>query len=183
MLVLLDRDGVINEDLAGGVTSSAEFRLLEGAMEAMIALTQAGARIAVVTNQSVIGKGLISAESVDAMHRQLAEQLEAQGGLIDRFYVCPDHPSQPSTRRKPAPGMLLEALSDFGVEAAQTPFVGDALRDLEAAYAAGCPRWLVKTGKGARLLAEGLPASLSPVMVTADVRSAAQEIIQHYRLA
>jgi D-glycero-D-manno-heptose 1,7-bisphosphate phosphatase len=183
MLVLLDRDGVINEDLPRGVVHPEEFRLLPGALDGIAMLTQAGCRIAVVTNQSVIGKGLVSAEQVDALHSALAEQVEAAGGLIDRFYVCPDHPEKPTPRRKPAPGMLLEALEDFGVQAAQTPFVGDALRDLQAAQAAGCPRWLVKTGKGAALLAEGLPASLQPVMVVDDLRAAARSILQALRFA
>jgi D-glycero-D-manno-heptose 1,7-bisphosphate phosphatase len=180
-LVLLDRDGVINEDLHPGVTRPEEFRLLPGALEAIATLTQAGFRIAVVTNQSAIAKGLTTAATVDAIHRRLAVEAEAAGGLIQRFYVCPDHPERPTPRRKPAPGMLLEALAEFGAEAARTPFVGDDLRDLQAAYAAGCPRILVKTGKGARVLAEGLPEALSPVMVAADLRAAARHILEHYR--
>ena len=83
-------------------------------------------------------------------------------------------------RRKPAPGMLLEALADFGADPSRTPYVGDDLRDLQAAHAAGCPRWLVRTGKGERVLAEGLPASLAPVMVAEDLRAAARDIIQRY---
>lgn len=183
MLVLLDRDGVINEDRPVGVTRPEEFQLIPGALEGIALLTQAGFRIAIVTNQSVIGKGLASEAMVHALHYALEEQVDAAGGLIDRFYVCPDHPERPTPRRKPAPGMILEALEDFGVDAAKTPFVGDALRDMQAAHAAGCPRWLVKTGKGQALLAEGLPASIMPVMVAEDLRAAAREIIQKFPAA
>ncbi|MBY0354573.1 MAG: HAD-IIIA family hydrolase [Rickettsiales bacterium] len=183
MLVLLDRDGVINEDLPHGVTHIHQFRLLAGALEAMASLTRAGFRIAIVTNQSVIGKGLASDADVRAIHQMLCEQAEASGALIDRIYLCPDHPQQASFRRKPSPGMLLEALSDFNAVPERTPMVGDALRDLQAAHAAGCPRWLVKTGKGAQLLAQGLPAELMPVMVADDLRAAARDIIQMFRSA
>lgn len=180
MLILLDRDGVINRDLPDGVARPEDFHLLPGALEAMADLTRAGFRIAVITNQSVIGKGLASAETVEFIHARLSAQAEEAGALIHRFYVCPDHPAHPTPRRKPAPGMLLEALADFGAEAERTPYVGDDLRDLQAAHDAGCERWLVRTGKGARVLAEGLPDALSPVMVADDLRAAARAIIQRH---
>lgn len=180
-LVLLDRDGVINEDLHPGVTRREEFRLLPRALDAIAALTRAGFCVAVITNQSVIAKGLTTVDVVDDIHDHLAALAEEAGGLIHRFYVCPDHPERPTPRRKPAPGMLLEALAEFGADAARTPFVGDDLRDMLAAHAAGCPRILVKTGKGARVLAEGLPEVFSPVMVTSDLWAAAQYILKQYR--
>jgi D-glycero-D-manno-heptose 1,7-bisphosphate phosphatase len=97
------------------------------------------------------------------VHAELQSRLRAQGAGIDRFYVCPD--AQPSPRRKPAPGMVLEALHDFGTDPRTTPFAGDALRDLEAARSANCVPVLVRTGKGAAVEKNGLPDTVLPVQV------------------
>lgn len=180
MLVLLDRDGVINEDTPLGVARLEEFRLLPGALEGIARLSQAGWRIAVVTNQSAVAKGLLSLEALEALHAHLRRQVSAQGGRIDAFYVCTDHPDHPTPRRKPAPGMILEALRDFGADAAATPFIGDALRDMQAAARAGCPRILVKTGKGKIALNTGLPDEVQPVTTVDGLSDAAAYVIAHF---
>lgn len=181
MLVLLDRDGVINEDLPQGVTSWQEFRLLPGALTAIARLTQAGCRIAIVTNQSAVAKGLMTEEELGAIHAQLRAEVEKAGGAINAIYYCTDHPDAPTERRKPAPGMLREALRDFGALPQNTACVGDALRDLEAATAAGCPGILVKTGKGQFTLNNGLPDALQPIVVMDDLSAAAEYILTHFK--
>lgn len=180
MLVLLDRDGVINEDLPQGVTRPGEFRILPGVREAIAALTRADFRVAIVSNQSGVAKGLLSEAALAEIHEYLHRQVEATGGRIDAVYICTDHPDRPTERRKPGIGMILEALHDFGAEAARTPLVGDALRDLHAAAAAGCPRILVKTGKGRFTLNKGLPDGVQPVTAVSDLAAAARHIIQRY---
>lgn len=180
MLVLLDRDGVINVDTPTGVLTQAEFVLLPRAVEAIAMLTHAGCTIAICTNQSAIGKGWTTEKILADIHAAMLADIEKQGGKIARIYHAPEHPDVPSLRRKPAPGMLLDALHDFNAEAARTPYVGDALRDLEAAASAGCPRILTRTGKGTALEATGIPPHVAPVQVCDDLYDAARYILAHY---
>lgn len=169
MLILLDRDGVINEDTPTGITRTQDLRLIGGAVEAMARLKKAGFRLAVVTNQSVVGKGLIRARQLEAIHAHLCELLSGYGAHPDAIYACPDHPNRPGRNRKPAPGLLEQALADFSADPARTPMVGDALHDMQAAKAAGCPRHLVTTGKGAATARLPELAALAPVTVHADL--------------
>lgn len=181
MLVLLDRDGVINADADAGILSLSDFHCLPRACEGIAMLTRAGFRIAICTNQSAIAKGTLSESTLTSIHTALRNAVAAAGGKIDRIYVAPDAPDSGSPRRKPAPGMLLEALADFGADAARTPMVGDMLRDLEAAKAAGCPRILVRSGKGEQLMEAGIPQHVAPVTLCHDLYDAAQHIVRSYR--
>lgn len=180
MLVLLDRDGVINEDRESGVTCLEEFRFLPGATRAIAKLSRAGFTIAILTNQSAVAKGLLSAATLDEIHHYMCARIEEAGGRIAAIYTCTDHPDRPGFRRKPAPGMVLEALADFNVAPEHTPFIGDALRDLQAASAAGCPSVLVKTGKGNFTLNNGLPDEIQPIAVVEDLEQAASYVVQHF---
>lgn len=176
-LVLLDRDGVINVDRSDSVKSLGELALIAGSAAAIARLNASGIKVAVVTNQSVVGRGVISARQLEAIHERLAEMLAGEGARLDELFVCTDPPGAPSQRRKPRPGMLIEALRRFSAQPAQTPMIGDDLRDLEAAHAAGCPRMLVRTGKGALTQAAGIPAALLPVAVHADLAAAVDALL------
>ena len=178
MLVMLDRDGVINEDRADSVKSIDELVLIEGAAQAIAKLNHAQAKVAIITNQSVVGRGTITSQQLDTIHDHLRALLAQHGAHVDAIYVCADHPDAASNRRKPAAGMLHEALQHFSADPSQSPMVGDALRDLQAAHAAGCPRYLVKTGKGAALLQEGVPQSLNPVVLCDDLAAAVDVILE-----
>jgi len=180
MLVLLDRDGVINRDDKVGILRVQDFAFLPGAVSAIARLTNAGFRIAVCTNQSAVGRGQLSVAELDAIHAHMCAGIEQAGGRIDRVYYAPDIPEAATARRKPGPGMLQEALAEFGADASRTPMVGDMLRDLQAAHAAGCPRILVRTGKGAHTEAQGLPAEIQPVTVVDDLDAAVTHILAHY---
>ena len=180
MLVLLDRDGVINEDSPTGVLKFKEFVFLPRAIEAIVKLTKAGFHIAVCTNQSAIGKGWTTHEIVAQVHAYMCAEIAKAGGKIDAVYYAPEGPGQLSTRRKPAPGMLREAMAEFGADPERTPFVGDMLRDLDAAVNAGCPRILTRTGKGAKIEAEGIPTRCEPVVVVDDILAAAEYVIANY---
>ncbi len=179
-LILLDRDGVINEDRPQGVTCLAEFVFISGVLEAIATLTRAGFHLAVVSNQSGVAKGLLSETTLQAIHDYLIHRVAEAGGRIDAVYVCTDHPDHPTHRRKPGSGMIEEALHDFHAAAAHTPVIGDDLRDLEAARNAGCPRLLVKTGKGQFLLNKGVPLHVQPVEVFDNVAAATPYLIRHF---
>lgn len=176
-LVLLDRDGVINVDRRDSVKSLDELALIPGAAAAIARLNAAGVKVAVTTNQSVVGRGVIPARQLEAIHERLTEMLARDGARLDALYVCTDPPGAPSLRRKPRPGMLIEAMQRFGARPAETPMVGDELSDLEAAHAAGCPRLLVRTGKGVATQAAGIPAGLLPVAVHADLAAAVDALL------
>ena len=154
-LVILDRDGTINEDSEEHVRSPEEFRPIKGSLEAIARLTQADYRIVVATNQSGIARGFLDTRTLFAIHDSLLRALAQVGGRIDAFFFCPHAADAGCQCRKPQPGMLLEAGRRFNTALDDVYMVGDALRDLQAAAAAGARPVLVLTGKGARTSAEG----------------------------
>ena len=177
MLVLLDRDGVLNEERPGFVRNPDELVMIAGAAAAVARLSAAGHRTVVITNQSVVGRGLIDAEMLERIHHKLCSEVARAGGRIEAVLACLDPPWAPTARRKPGPGMLREALAHFAAEAAESPMIGDSLRDLEAAHAAGCRRVLVRTGNGAATQAAGIPAALAPVAVFDDLAEAVDTLL------
>jgi D-glycero-D-manno-heptose 1,7-bisphosphate phosphatase len=164
MLVILDRDGVINRDLPTGVLQFGEFELLPGAIDAIATLTRAKHTVVIATNQSAIGKGWTTREIVAQVHAYLQQAVTKAGGNISQIYVADEAPDVPSQRRKPEPGMLLEALHDFNTPADNAVFIGDAVTDAEAAHRAGIGFILVRTGKGAVTERE-IPPHLQPIAV------------------
>ena len=173
-LVLLDRDGVLNVDRPDSVRNPAELEMIEGSAAAVARLNAASIRVAVCTNQSVVGRGIIGPDMLERIHEALRDRLARQGARLDAIFACTDPPDRTTARRKPEPGMLLEALQRFGAVAAETPMIGDDLRDLEAAQKAGCRRVLVRTGKGASVQAAGVPHRVLPVAVHADLAAAVE---------
>ena len=157
-LVLLDRDGVLNEDRPDYVKSLAEWVWTPGARESLARLHACGVRVAVLTNQSCINKGIVAPQTLEAIHRRMTEEAEAADGAIDAIFHCPHVDADGCDCRKPLPGLLHQAAAHFGRDLAGVPFVGDAGRDLEAAVAAGADPVLVRTGKGAKTEAAGVPA-------------------------
>ena len=158
-LIILDRDGVINEDSDVYVKSAAEWRPLPGSAEAIATLNHGGYRVVVATNQSGIGRGLFDTATLNLMHTKMHRVVSQAGGRIDAVFFCPHKNDDHCKCRKPKPGMYQEIARRFGLDLAGVPAVGDSLRDLEAGVAVGCLPVLVKTGKGERTLAAGgLPA-------------------------
>ena len=149
-LVILDRDGTINEDSDQYIKSPEEWRPIKGSLEAIARLTQADYRIVVATNQSGIARGLFDTRTLFAIHDTLLRALAQHGGRIDAFFFCPHAPEAGCACRKPQPGMLLEVARRFNFPLDQAYMVGDTLRDLQAAAAAGARPVLVLTGQGAR---------------------------------
>lgn len=147
-LILLDRDGVINQDSDAFVKSAAEFIALPGAFEAIADLCRSGFRIAVCTNQSGIGRGLLSEADLRRIHEKLERGISDAGGVLHGIRYCPHLPDDGCDCRKPKPGMALALMQALGADPAETTVVGDSLRDLEAGRSAGCRAVLVRTGNG-----------------------------------
>lgn len=148
--LILDRDGVLNREPANGgyVRTPMEFEWLPGALEALAMLRGAAVRLTVATNQAGIGRGVVTAPQLAAVHAHMQEQAAAAGGALDAVLVCPHAPEAQCLCRKPAPGLLQAAIGRSGIAARETLLVGDAGRDLEAARRAGVAAALVRTGKG-----------------------------------
>jgi D-glycero-D-manno-heptose 1,7-bisphosphate phosphatase len=154
-LVILDRDGTINHDSEHYIKSLEEWRPIRGSLEAIARLTQAGYRIVVATNQSGIARGLFTTKALFDIHDALQRAAAQAGGRVDAFFFCPHAADAACQCRKPQPGMLLEVARRFNVALKDTYVVGDALRDVQAAAAAGARPVLVLTGKGEKTHAEG----------------------------
>lgn len=146
-LVLLDRDGVINEDSDQYIRSVADWKPIPGSIEAIARLSQHGYRVFVASNQSGIGRGYTRYDALMAIHALLQKQCQEAGGRIDGIAFAPDHPDRATPLRKPAPGMLLDIAQRLGVSLEGVPFVGDKLEDVQAARAAGASPVLVRSGK------------------------------------
>ncbi len=149
-IVILDRDGVINEDSPDFIKSVAEWRPIPGSLEAIALLCQAGYRVFVASNQSGIGRGLLDFDALFAIHERLQRAVAELGGRIDGIAFAPEHPDRASEKRKPAPGMLKDLARRLQINLDDVPFVGDSVSDIKAARAAGARPILVLTGNGRR---------------------------------
>lgn len=176
-LVILDRDGVINQDSRAFVKSADEWVPLPGSIEAIAALSQAGFTVAVATNQSGLARGLLDRRALRAMHRKFRKLLHDAGGHVDRIVVCPHGPDEGCRCRKPAPGLILRLARHYGVSPATVPFIGDSLRDLRAAIAAGARPILVRTGNGLQSEAQ-LQGSLADISVYDDLTAASHALLE-----
>ena len=154
-LVILDRDGVINHDSDDYIKSPDEWQPLPGSLEAIARLCRADYTVVVATNQAGVGRGLFSLEMLTRIHRKMASSIRDKGGRLDSIFFCPHSPADQCGCRKPKPGMLLEISDRLTIRLSGVPVVGDSLRDLEAAAAAGAMPVMVKTGRG-RLTQEKL---------------------------
>jgi len=174
-LVILDRDGVINEDSDDYIKSVDEFVPLPGSLAAIARLNRAGYTVAVATNQSGVGRGLFDLATLGAMHDKLTRLLVEEGGRVDRIFYCPHSPDDACDCRKPRPGLMQQIAAHYKMSLTDVPVIGDSLRDLEAARAVGARPLLVKTGKGQRALTTG--EGLDGVPVYADLAAAVNDLV------
>jgi len=145
--IFLDRDGVINEERSDYVKNWQEFRFLPGALQAIARLSKAGLRIFVISNQSVINRGLASLEDVEEIHHRMKNDVERAGGMIEGILYCPHTPEKNCECRKPRPGLLEKAAKIYGLELERCYLIGDKLSDVAAGQAVGCHCVLVQTGR------------------------------------
>ena len=152
-LVILGRDGILNDFREDHVKAPEEWHPIPGALEAVARMNHAGWHAVVATNQSGIGRGMIDMTAVNAVHAHMLRSLQALGGRMDAVFFCPHTPEDHCDCRKPLPGMALDIGRRYGVDLRLVPMVGDTLRDLQAAQAAGCEPHLVRSGRAAALSA------------------------------
>jgi D-glycero-D-manno-heptose 1,7-bisphosphate phosphatase len=176
-LVILDRDGVINEDSPAFIKSPAEWIPIPGSLEAIARLNQAGYRVVVASNQSGIARELFDMTTLNAIHQKMHAAAQLVGADIDAIFFCPHAAMDNCDCRKPKPGMFEEISKRFKVSLKGVPTVGDSLRDLQAGFITGCAPYLVLTGKGETTRATGgLPPGTQvfpdlAAMVTAFLKS------------
>jgi D-glycero-D-manno-heptose 1,7-bisphosphate phosphatase len=174
-LIVLDRDGVINQDSDEYIKSPEEFIPIPGSLEAIARLTQAGWRVVVATNQSGVARGYYDLATLQRIHDKLHRLLAGLGGQIEAIFYCPHGPDDNCDCRKPKSGLFRDIEARLQVSLHGVPAVGDSLRDLEAAIAVGATPILVRTGKGERTLAKG--KGLEGVPVFPDLAAAVDSLL------
>jgi histidinol-phosphate phosphatase family protein len=181
--IFLDRDGVINEDRKDYVKSWEEFRFINGVRSALRKIRQAGIPTAIITNQSVVGRGIIPEAELFDLNNRLLKEVQKSGGRITKIYYCPHHPDDHCRCRKPRIGLLKKAARELNLDLKKCVFVGDSLKDLQAGNRAGCRTVLVQTGQGRESLIKILSGKtrIKPDWVCDDLASATPLILEHLR--
>jgi len=153
-LIILDRDGVINQDSDDYIKSVDEWQPIAGSIEAIAKLSMNDYRIVVATNQSGIARGYFDLDALNQMHDKMHKLVNDAGGSIDAVLYCPHGPDEACDCRKPKPGMLEDVAARLRTDLKAVPVVGDSLRDMQVAEAVGARPLLVRTGKGERTIAK-----------------------------
>jgi D-glycero-D-manno-heptose 1,7-bisphosphate phosphatase len=172
--LILDRDGVINEDSDAFIKCPEEWIPIPGSLEAIARLTERGYRVVVLTNQSGLARGLLDEETLRCIHAKMIAAVEAVGGRIEAIFHCPHGPEDSCECRKPKSGLFRAFAERYSVDLAGIPAIGDSFRDLQAAKAVGASPILVETGKGRRTLAHHPDLDIP---VFANLYEAAQHIL------
>lgn len=177
-VVFLDRDGVLNYDSPDYIKSWEEYEFLPGSLEAMAALTRAGYKLILITNQSVIGRGMVPLPVLEDMHRRLRQAVETAGGEIFDIFYCPHRPDEGCDCRKPEPGMIFQAKEHHGIDLHRTVMIGDNIKDVACGRNAGCGATiLVRTGSGRKAEKDLAQEQIHPTAVADDLKSAADLIL------
>ena len=179
-LVILDRDGVINHDSDEFVKSPSEWTPIDGSIEAIAELSNAGFTVAVATNQSGVGRKLIDLPTLEAIHRKMRQAVTDAGGDLGRIVFCPHHPDNNCDCRKPRPGLLTRLARQYGVPINGVPMVGDSERDIAAAKAVSGRPILVLTGNGQNTAAV-LAENNEEVETYPDLQAVAKQLIANSR--
>ena len=176
--IFLDRDGVINENRNNDyVKRWDEFKFLPRAKEAIKALTEAGWSIIIISNQAGIGKGVMPAQAVEEINARMIDEIERCSGKVRAVYYCHHRPEENCECRKPRPGMLLRAASEFGIELSESYLIGDKISDIQAGAEVACTTILVRTGCGEEHLEQRDQWSVSPDYIASDLAEAAELLL------
>lgn len=179
-VILVDRDGVVNEDSDSYIRSEDDWVPIRGSIEAITKLNNAGYRVAIVSNQSGLARGLFDHGALAKIHGKLHRLLARSGGRIEMIAFCPHGPDDGCYCRKPNTGLLKEVSDRLGVEPRGIPYIGDSIGDVEAAKRIGMEPWLVRTGKGQWTLASRRDC-MTGVRVVNDLLTVANELAQNGR--
>lgn len=176
--IFLDRDGVINRDSPDYIKNWDEFQFLPGSLEALNSLTRQGFDLFIITNQSIINRGMVPPEILKDTHARMLEAVARTGGRIKDIFFCPHRPDEDCPCRKPRPGLLLQAKDRYGVDLEHSVMIGDSAKDIEAGLRAGCSATiLVQTGNGPKARKHLQAKQLRPSAVARDLLDAARMII------
>jgi D-glycero-D-manno-heptose 1,7-bisphosphate phosphatase len=168
----MDRDGVIIENRADYVKSIDEVYFIPGVLAALATAARLPCRLVIITNQSVIGRGLIDNDTAGLINEFIVQRVAAAGGRLDGVYVCPHTPNAGCDCRKPAPGLLRQAAAELAIDLPASVMIGDAVSDVLAGQAAGTRAILVRTGRGHGQSSEMSAAGLADVPIVADLAHA-----------
>lgn len=174
--IVLDRDGVINQDSDAYVKTIDEWVPIPGSLEAIARLNHDGYRVLIASNQSGLARGLLTIDDLHAMHGKMHRELARLGGQVEAIFFCPHAPEQNCDCRKPRPGLLRDVGRRLHLDLAGIPVVGDSLRDIQAAQAVGASPILVLTGKG-RQTFETFPAPLEGIPRFPDLSSVVDALL------
>jgi D-glycero-D-manno-heptose 1,7-bisphosphate phosphatase len=179
--IILDRDGVINEDSDAFIKSVEEWTPIPGSLQAIARLCRNDYRIVVATNQSGVARGLLSIDTLNKIHRHMLKEVRSKGGMIEAVFFCPHGPDEDCQCRKPRTGMIREITARMKIETCGVPIVGDSMRDLQAARDSGAIPVLVKTGKGKKtardLKKENSPVPASEVVQFTNLEAFAEALL------
>lgn len=178
--VFLDRDGVINHDSDAYIKHPDEFHFISKSPDAIALLTCNGFQVILITNQSAVGRGMISRQMLDDILKKMTRGVTQAGGRIKDIFFCPHTPDQGCDCRKPKPGMILDAVKSHGIDLQKSIMVGDSAKDIECGKNAGCAKTiLVKTGKAEKALAALTAKGITPDFLAQDLYEAAHWIIDN----
>jgi len=176
--VFLDRDGVLIEYRENYIRQWSDVVFYSNALKALAALRDMPCRLIIITNQSAVGRGLITIKDAIDINDRIVSMVEQAGGRLDAVYMCPHKPEDNCTCRKPKPGMIFQAAEKYIVDLKHSVIIGDSLSDLEAGRAAGIQhRYLVRTGRGTREGASISGVGIDKISVVDDL---AQAISHHF---
>mgnify|MGYP001204386884 CR=1 FL=1 len=176
-IIILDRDGVINQESDVYVKSADEWVPISGSLEAIAKLSKAGYSIYVATNQAGVGRGIFTLKILDEIHKKMRHQIEVLGGSLEEVFFCPHLPEDNCACRKPKPGLLLLVANACDSDLKGVPFVGDSLRDMQAAMGAGASPILVRTGFGE--ITKGLSDFPSNIPIFKDLAAYVEDLLRH----
>jgi D-glycero-D-manno-heptose 1,7-bisphosphate phosphatase len=175
--VLLDRDGVINFDSPDYILTPEQWEPIPGSLEAIARLTKAGIAVAICSNQSGLGRGMMNEELFHAIHAKMLLAIEEAGGILSHAAYCPHSPDDGCDCRKPLPGLIFEALAALNLKADDAIMIGDSTRDIEAAHAAGVDSMLVQSGYGNAEVILQKALAINPDIKTCPDLSAAVDVL------
>ncbi len=176
-LIILDRDGVINEDSDDYIKRPEEFIAIPGSFEAITRLYRAGYKIVVATNQSGLARGYYDLDTLNAIHSKMHRLLEIHGGKIESIFFCPHGSDDNCDCRKPKTGMLDDIAKRYNITLKNVPFIGDSMTDIKAAQTAGATPFLVKTGKGTRTIKQAKTSELENIPIYNNLNEAANYLL------
>ena len=177
--VFLDRDGVINRNLNKYVLSIESVQIIPRSLQAIANLAQSEYAVVIVTNQSAIGRGLITEEIAQNINSFILEKIQSANGIIDGIYLCPHHPKTHCVCRKPNPGMLIQAAAELNLDLENSWLIGDAITDIQASIAANVKPIMVGTGRGTEQAANLNSDKLAHVPFVKDLYEAIEDILSN----